>query len=362
MNHPRILGLVCVSVLAATLSAGLVPFQRPRNGVTWLEHRNGLHFRRFGTVVSSREFPPEGAPDESSCSLEIWLQSGATHGSSTLIAFSTPENPLQLWVHQYRGNLVIKRMVRGVERKNGTIGIEGIFGKLEPIFITIASGAHQTSIYVDGSLAGSFPNFRIENDCSGQLVAGTSPVGNDTWSGQLLGLAIYRRDLTSGQVLQHYERWTARGRPEISENDKAVAVYLFDEHDGRVVHNAVPGGVDLTIPSRYSLLHQTFLEPFWKEFKPTRSYWNDVLINIVGFVPLGFVFCAYWSSARPLKHSAVVTVVLGFVVSLTIEILQGYLPTRSSGTTDLITNTLGTFLGVRLYAWEVSQALLAKIN
>lgn len=362
MIHRRIQSLICLSVLGGMLVAGLAPFRRPKNDVSWLGNRNGLHFGRFGTLVSSGTFQVAPVHDEPSCSLEIWLQSGVTNGSSTLLVFSTHDNPMQLWVQQYRSVLILKRMVGDVEQQHGTVGIQGVFGPSKPIFITITSGIQKTSIYVDGKLAESFPRFRLETDCTGQLVVGTSAADNYTWSGDLRGLAVYQRELNATQVLRHYEEWTTRGQPEISGNEAAIAVYLFDERAGNVVRNAIRPGIDLSIPNRYSLLHPRFLEPFWKEFRNTRSYWNDVVINIVGFIPLGLVFCHYWSTARPIKHPAMVTVVLGLAVSLTIEVLQAYLPTRSSGTTDLLTNTFGTVLGVRLYASETAKAILAKFN
>ncbi|MGB6477849.1 MAG: VanZ family protein, partial [Candidatus Sulfotelmatobacter sp.] len=93
------------------------------------------------------------------------------------------------------------------------------------------------------------------------------------------------------------------------------------------------------------------------EFQLSWGYCKDVLINIGGFIPLGFFFCAYFSSVRPLKRAMLTTIVLGGVVSLAIEVLQAFLPTRDSGMTDIITNTLGTGLGALLYHRESMQAL-----
>ena len=106
--------------------------------------------------------------------------------------------------------------------------------------------------------------------------------------------------------------------------------------------------LDLYIPEKYMVVNKIFMEPFWKEFNMSRSYWSAVLKNIVGFIPLGFCFYAYASVLR-IKRATLLTVFLGGVVSVTIEILQAYLPTRDSGTTDIITNTLGTWGGVLLY-------------
>jgi hypothetical protein len=179
-------------------------------------------------------------------------------------------------------------------------------------------------------------------------------------TGILRGLAFYDHDLSPAQVVHHYETWTQKGRPEVSEDERVIALYLFDERTGSVLHNQVRSGPNLYIPNRFQVVDQVFLEPFWKEFSTGWGYWKNVLINVAGFVPFGFVFCAYFSLARRLKRPVLVTILLGFAVSFTIETLQSFLPTRDSGTTDLITNTLGTCLGAWLYRSRVWGVLLAR--
>jgi VanZ family protein len=343
------------------LAAGLAPFERPRNAVAWLENENGVRFGRDGTIWSTGTFPKSNAQGEPSCSLEIWLQPDNVSASGTVLAFYTPENPLQFLLQQYRGLLIVSRQMRESRNQAQIIGTDGVFATTEPVFVSLTSGPENTAMYVDGKLARSFPKVRIGDGCAGELVTGTSPVGESSWSGQLKGLALYQQELTPTEVLLHYQTWTTHGQPDFSGDEHAIAVYLFNERTGNTVHNDLAGRIDLYIPNRFSLLHQRLLNPFWNEFKPSASYWDDILVNIVGFIPLGFFFCAYWSSARPIKRPALTTVALGLAVSLTIEILQSYLPTRNSGTTDLITNTFGTFLGVRLYATKVARALVARI-
>ena len=84
--------------------------------------------------------------------------------------------------------------------------------------------------------------------------------------------------------------------------------------------------------------------------------------RITGFIPLGLFFCAYLSSAGRIKRPGRVTIILGFAVSLTIEVLQAYILTRDSETTDLITNTFGTGLGFWLYRCHAGRVLFAIIE
>lgn len=347
-------------VLCSILVAGLVPFQRPRNAVTWLPDQNGVHFGRYGTIWSSSPFPTPPAEQQASCSLEMWLRPDVANASSTILAFYTPENPLQLTVHQYHTLLILQREAQGNARHQEVIGIKDALHTSKAAFISVTSGSQKTMIYVDGRLIRSFPAFHMGNYCSGRLIIGTSPEVDNSWAGDLRGLAIYGRELTEAEVLQDFEAWTARRGPEISGDKNPLAIYRFDEHGGNIIHDAANRGNNLNIPDQFSLVHEQFLKPFWQEFKPTRSYLEDVLVNIGGFLPLGFVFFAYWSAVRPIKYPVWATVFLGLAVSLTIEVLQSLLPTRDSGTTDLITNTLGTYLGVRLSATSAARTFVAK--
>jgi glycopeptide antibiotics resistance protein len=106
----------------------------------------------------------------------------------------------------------------------------------------------------------------------------------------------------------------------------------------------------LYIPATYRVVDKMILEPPWSEFEMSGNYCAAVLKNIMNFMPLGFCFCAYFSADPRISPPRLTTVIAGPLVSLTIEILQGFLPTRDSRMTDTITNTLGAWGGAALYA------------
>ena len=357
------LGAISVAVLGVILTLGLWPFHVPKNGVAWLRNRNGLRFSRYGTVLSFGVLTMTSAQSEACGSLEIWLQPDRMWDSRTFLTFYVPKNPFQFSLHQSETDLALQTAIQDSEHHTDTVSVRvpDVFRKRGPVFITISSGGSGTVVYIDGVLAKRAPQYRLSpKELTGRLVLGDSPRRGDSWSGQLLGLAIYHRELTAPQVLEHYEAWTQRERPEIAGDERNIALYLFDERGGKVIHNKARSGADLYIPERYVVLDQVFLERPWRDFSRSMGYLRGFLKNIVGFIPLGFCFYAYLSAARYVKRSALATVILGTLVSLTIEILQAYLPTRESGMTDLVTNTFGTYIGVLLYR-VVSPTLAATL-
>ena len=140
----------------------------------------------------------------------------------------------------------------------------------------------------------------------------------------------------------------------------AYSLYLFNEQSGEKLHNLGKAGPDLVIPQNYFIFQPGFLMPFWKEFRPNREYAKDLAINVLGMVPIGICFAALLAWINGSRRCIVYAALGGFCVSLSIEILQAFMPTRFSGTTDLITNTLGAALGGWLYLSEFTQSWLKR--
>lgn len=346
----RLALLICATMVAGMLAIGLSPFRRPKNEVTWLVTQDGLRFGSYATLLSSTPFSMGSlaeAGGEPACTIELFWQAGNSRESPTILAFSTAENPLQLSLLNYQSSALLQKGAGPGGREN--IGVRDVFIRNRPVFLTLTSGARGSSIFVDGKLRGVFPEFHFGKDCQGRLVIGASPVAHFRCPGKLLGLAILTREIQDSEALRHYEIWAKERHSGIRLGKNMAALYLFNEREGNLVHNAVPGGVNLEIPYEFVLLHQPRLEPFWKEYKPGWSHWKDILVNLVGFMPLGLVFYACALSVWSLKRPVLASVALGLAVSLTIEVVQSFLPSRSSGTMDLITNTLGTYIGTRLH-------------
>ena len=135
-----------------------------------------------------------------------------------------------------------------------------------------------------------------------------------------------------------------------------VWLYLFDEHRGTVAHEALGSGADLNMPERYTAIHPHYLDAS----RPHRRDWSDILLNIAGFAPFGFFFCAAFRSPRASALTAVIVILLGMTISLGIEVRQAYLPGRTSSLTDLVTNTLGAALGVCLFQIRWVRTVAAK--
>jgi hypothetical protein len=266
----------------------------------------------------------------SSGSLEIWLEPAQSKKRNTILAFADSEHAeAPFFLQQRRHTLIIQRRNTGEPgvRRTAEFTIRGALTEKKRTLVTITLGPRKTSVYLHGALIKTFEVLgRTLGTFTGRLVLGNSVTSSDSWSGQILGLAIYEHELTAARILEHYEDWTKNHQPVLTEDEQSAALHLFSERGGSVVHNQLDSSTDLIIPARYLVLQPAFLTLPWRHYHPTWNYWEDVGVNIAGFIPLGVFSVAYFSTVHATKNAVAVAILLGFFTSLTIEWLQAYLP------------------------------------
>lgn len=354
----------CVAAVIAVLVATLWPLNPfPRNGVMWLQGTTGLRFEEAGLVTSNVPLGLIESHGTESYTLELLLRPASRKTMYTILGFDVPNGTRELLVRQWRDSLLVTHdaSVESDRTKTIKFDVDHVFRPGRDVLVTISSGPGGTSVYLDGRIAQSFPSFRISRgELSGKIVLGTSPMTYQPWAGELRGLSIYSKEMTAEGAFRHYREWTdPSGHPDL---DGAIARYGFAETAGSEVRNEVVSGPNLQIPATFTVPHKAILRSPEKEFQANRRYAIDLMMNIAGFVPLGLIGCAYLSWTRSHWKAIFFTILACGMLSFMIEVLQYFIPRRGSGTTDIITNTLGAALGVALLQTGAVRRALKKMK
>lgn len=359
--------LILVSIV--TLWFGLRPLDFfPENRVRWLTGQNGIEFykqsvingRGSGGVIYS-DAPLDVRTQSTTfepATIEIYLE---PHGYSSsglehIVSFHDDYPLSPLVIAQWKNYLVIRvrdnhNPTRDTYRE---IDLKDGLRPNEKKLITIASGPERTEIYVNGDLACSYDVrslIGVEHLC-GYLSLGNSASGHNAWVGKLYGLAMYKSLLTSEQIRQNAASWNEK--PEnISAilETKPLILYDFAERTGASVQNRMGNTNHLSILSKFKALRRTVILRFWRN-----TVWNipeveDILINIIGFMPFTFCLIIFLNGNTNLSsgQTAFLAVLLSAVLSLIIEVGQLELPTRTPSSLDFLCNTLGAVLGVLVF-------------
>lgn len=347
---------LCVLTWVGLLVVGWWPFNFiPRNRVMWLRDRHGVHFDRYGQVFS----PPPPSPKKYSgpLSIEIWLRSSQRSFDYSEIACFGGYRGTGLAIAQSGPDMVVEGVFSGSDGsfKKRRIFLSKAFADGSDRFVTITADDDRTSIYLDGTVQRSLPPLRVDDVFAGLLI-GHSPDLNDAWSGDLLGLGVYRRILASDEVRRDRDLWRA-GNSAVLAAEDTVDLYPVDEGRGTLIHNRAGSGPDLAIPSRFYRQGSIFLE---HSLPLDRPQLKDIVVNIAGFVPFGFLLALWASSVMRLSQRRCVLVAAagGALTSLLIETLQIYLPTRDSSLIDVIGNSFGSACGA--LAWFALSAFLIR--
>jgi VanZ family protein len=347
LGKTRLLPLACLAISAGLLIAGLWPFQfRPANNVHWIDGQTGLRFDRYGIVYGQAPlFTPGGGFDFAkpfTIRLELVPRDEPSDYLPRILSVYDAGGRELFFLGQWKSvlnlNILERQRAYYLEYQETEVGN---FRKGAKRSILLSSGATGLTVYAEGKPVFIGPGFGFSllsgNRDPAWLLLGNSPSGESPWRGDLISLSFYAGALSPEEIP------TPRIDPLVH--------YQFSEGSGTVCRGGRDPRYDLFIPPVFRAPVKSVLMPPWKVQEYDLSFWIDMAVNILGFIPFGFTLSAWLRRDGERKRLPVTVLVVlsGAWISLLIELLQVYLPTRDSSLTDFMNNTLGTFLGAWLF-------------
>lgn len=330
----RLRRIAFVLVLVVTLVAGLrTRGHQFQNRVQAASSGLGLQFEAYGVAYTDEVLDPDVASELNEEGFEIFLSLGPQHrdrnGFAILAQIHSGEDATQLVVGRWSDHLIV---MNGDDYKNRfphpriTAALTEA-RKSEGVDVLVRSTSSGSEIHFGGQRVAGRAGMRLtipSSPRSGRIVLGNAVTGQHPWSGEMRSF-------------------------ELRPAGPSGAVPLVRYRLGDVHADGGPGEGELasvlTVPCWDVVLDKRFLTlPFDHQFEFTRRFVGDVALNLIGFIPLGGMLMlvrARIPRMRPLPSAIVIAAML----SLLIEALQAWIPSRSSSALDLALNTMGGALG-----------------
>ena len=357
--------MIYICILAAFL---LWPFDFNRflkNDARWIKNSRGIEFLGAGQAVSNsstQEFFDHMVRG-SGLTLEFWLETEDQNqfGPARILSYSIDPGLRNFTIGQSSDHLVIR--LRTTETSlNGTnphLMVDNTFDDRSLQHVVITYDFSEQKVYVNGEertrseiLKGDFSNW----DPACRLVIGNEVTGRRPWKGKIYYTAIFNSPLTEREIRQNYlsglpSQIDPGGIDGTGVNAKVPVIrYLFDHGKGDVIHNSgseLSSG-NLYIPKYIQQATKPFLD-FSKSYFISKSWFPDVVINILIFIPLGILIHgmlrARWGSTLKISLAALLA---GTLFTLGVESIQHLSLTRNSSLIDVSTNMTGTALGIAI--------------
>ncbi|HLX96652.1 MAG TPA: VanZ family protein [Verrucomicrobiae bacterium] len=358
--NDRWFGWLSLGIVAGYFVVGLWPFDfRPHNRVHWLGTYPGLHFQPYSIAYDPAPLPATpgsgtaGTPANFTVELRVVTHREPANNVFNIVTIHNPRLPLDFVLGQWKQDFLLRATTWQPQPKD-TIREVGVYDALPEQaarFITVRGDGTGIDFYMDGAAAGHFSQFILNaRALDGQLILGNNASGKTPWTGWLLGFALYNRALNPAEIARHHTLWARGQARQLMRVPGLTALYLFDEGRGSQAKDDSGNGHRINIPVIFQPIHRDLLLPPWKDVSYNRPDYSDIAINVLGFLPFGFCFFLYRHARKPhrLVANALLAVLAGITISLTIEIIQAWLPNRTSSMNDFLTDTAGTLLGVAL--------------
>jgi hypothetical protein len=360
ISTARFFGTASLACLIGFLLVGLWPFDfSPKNKAAWRPDGKGLFFdgRRVPWKRSVGSFaflgPLNGptrnpAAETGAFTLAIRLEPEfeTTKGLDQILNVVDALGTEVISLGQWKTTLII-RWRDSAGKKWREFGVGKALLKGRPRWLTIATGGTGTDVSIDGQQAvhhsGTLTPSKSGDLREYRIVLGNSPERGGPWTGTFSALAIYEKSMSAKTFFEEWDRSSDFDEGLLAAFNLEVA----EEGRGRDLSG---NGNALDIPRHIKIRARILKKPDFS-LRTRGSILKDLAVNILGFVPFGFFFMGMLvnTGRRWRGANLILAVFAGLLVSLLIEIVQGFIPARDSSRVDVLCNSAGALLGATGY-------------
>jgi hypothetical protein len=334
------------------------------NKASWISEQPGIRFNRHG-IAFTKSFNSSilvntNATNRFSIAIALNPANYQSDRFNFILVLHNGKDSEQLVIGQWRSHFIVMNgddYAHNRKTKRITVDV----GTLSPQtrLVSVTSSTEGTRIYLNGVAVRNHQNLmlKIPSGENTRLLLGNSVYAENAWQGDICGLALYNYPLSSQKAAHHYAQWSQNKNFLFAKNDKPRLLYLFDEKKGKRASEHSGSELQLEIPSRMRIPEKRILVFAMQESYLKSGMLTDIFINLVGFMPFGFILLAVFMRLGGAyeKQATILAVAFCFSVSLGVEILQAWIPSRSSHVLDLVMNILGAWMGTLVYRFLEKQ-------
>ncbi|MBN2160887.1 MAG: VanZ family protein [Spirochaetes bacterium] len=364
MDTKRVLIAINIAILCTIITVGMWPFDfHPKNKISRSPDGQGIVFRSNSLVCEHPATTDPGLlnslidPEEMTIEFMVKPLIEANANISAMVTFYDSTDPEIFLIGQWKSSLLLR--IRSSQSGNNFSyqerGVPNVFFPGRLSMITLSMNGSGTAVYLDGSRRAFLPDYHLRTDRrslrNARLVLGNNPAIQYPMDGGLYGLALFNRALSPTEVKKHFGFWNSHDYENLRTSNGIIALYPLNEKAGPDIRNIVNSRNNMVIPDSLFAIKKIVLGRPWARFWKSAHFYYDILINILGFVILGFfliTLIASYTGISSVKYT-LLSILIGAGMSFAIELVQVFMPARTSSITDLLCNTIGTVIGVLIF-------------
>jgi len=352
---PRTAGIIYLLLI---LIFAFRPFQFvpvcEQQRIDWIPDESGVRISACSALASPEPPMPlwEAFRQGAELTLDVLLKTAEKTATGTrwIVSYSQDVLNRNFTLGQEQDALVFRLRTKLTD-PNGILPhltVPGVFSPGDRQHIAVTYDGKAERIYVDGKLVetasvlrGSLSNWSRNH----YLVLGNEMTANRPWEGVLYRVALYNRALGAEEVSRNFDNSSRlTGFPSVTRG--LVGCLDFREGRGKAVHDhSQNGAVGRLVRARFQTFGETLMYHFHRRF-----FKYDMVINVLGFIPLASLIYFNFPAVRRLKGWGLYTIPIagGFFISLSIEYVQRFTIIRNANMWDIIYNVAGAALGAFL--------------